>query len=194
MRGKGAELSATMPETGITPAYAGKSMRRWIHGRSGWDHPRVCGEKAQLGSISLSETGSPPRMRGKETVLPPRVERHGITPAYAGKRHYSELSTFLLRDHPRVCGEKVVFFIFFHHYIGSPPRMRGKVCPYSSRRAMGRITPAYAGKREARTGRDTRHGDHPRVCGEKTYGNNYHLPDQGSPPRMRGKGGRWPEP
>ena len=187
VRGKGFRNLVEVRLIRITPAYAGKRRSASCLTCPPRDHPRVCGEKAQLGSISLSETGSPPRMRGKETVLPPRVERHGITPAYAGKRHYSELSTFLLRDHPRVCGEKVVFFIFFHHYIGSPPRMRGKVCPYSSRRAMGRITPAYAGKSHIPNTCVTTTWDHPRVCGEKCQSGAHQPVQLGSPPRMRGK-------
>ena len=31
-------------------------------------------------------------------------------------------------------------------------------------------------------------GDHPRVCGEKSYKANAFVRDSGSPPRMRGKG------
>ena len=50
-----------------------------------------------------------------------------------------------------------------------------------------RITPAYAGKREARTGRDTRHGDHPRACGEKVDVVKLANGAKGSPPRVRGK-------
>ena len=45
-------------------------------------------------------------MRGRDTLYDGRYYKIGITPAYAGKRHYSELSSSLLRDHPRVCGEE----------------------------------------------------------------------------------------
>ena len=50
---------------GITPAYAGKSVRTCAVQSRDRDHLRVCGEKqAQMGCIQLS-LGSPPRMRGK---------------------------------------------------------------------------------------------------------------------------------
>ena len=66
MRGKGQGIMLTKWETGITPAYAGKSVRQ----------SRTCG----------SGQGSPPPMRGK--ALYPTVSKIklGITPAYAGKR------------------------------------------------------------------------------------------------------------
>ena len=50
----------------ITPACAGKSTSRFQQFAISWDHPRVCGEKAELYSLSI------PSMR--------------ITPACAGKR------------------------------------------------------------------------------------------------------------
>ena len=35
--------------TGITPAYAGKSRLKYLHGNAKWDHPRVCGEENSRG-------------------------------------------------------------------------------------------------------------------------------------------------
>ena len=70
------------------------------------DHPRVCGEKGRKMKQQFIGLGSPPRVRGKVCDLTIIRVHHGITPAYAGKRHL--LATFGLapRDHPRVCGEK----------------------------------------------------------------------------------------
>ena len=58
------------------------------------------------------------------------------------------------------------------------------------RRTESRITPAYAGKRVLHLDCALNRRDHPRVCGEKTAV--FHLAHFaiGSPPRMRGKGGR----
>ena len=66
--------------------------------------------------------------------------------------------------------------------------MRGKDGRgYHPERQCG-ITPAYAGKRHSvfGYGRNTR--DHPRVCGEKCEPKHDLFNEQGSPPRMRGKG------
>ena len=86
MRGK---VSTTLQGDiieGITPAYAGKRSQDVAELQSGWDHPRVCGEKLSTAFGTIVDKGSPPRMRGKECReymghLCPR-----ITPAYAGKR------------------------------------------------------------------------------------------------------------
>ena len=66
MRGKGIIGFLKQIATGITPAYAGKSIVESVNTRT--------------------LQGSPPRMRGKETCSAGVHLRHGITPAYAGKR------------------------------------------------------------------------------------------------------------
>ena len=45
-------------------------------------------------------------MRGKVLSFVFRLNRDGITPAYAGKSHYPVLIPEERRDHPRICGEK----------------------------------------------------------------------------------------
>ena len=85
MRGKGIAIFRQLHHGRITPAYAGKS-RLWRRpGTRCRDHPRVCGEKHQTFDSAAFPTGSPPRMRGKETASRNRSRSTGITPAYAGK-------------------------------------------------------------------------------------------------------------
>ena len=66
MRGKALNFSHTVKKIGITPAYAGKSVRIQPHNDSIEDHPRLCGEKGSGGGAYSSCEGSPPPMRGKE--------------------------------------------------------------------------------------------------------------------------------
>ena len=70
----------------ITPAHAGKSLKRYT--LTGWavDHPRACGEKIGGGLLKFSGRGSPPRMRGKVACPASTAGAVGITPAHAGKR------------------------------------------------------------------------------------------------------------
>ena len=65
MRGKVVHIDRYKLAFGITPAYAGKSLRLLGFLRSLWDHPRVCGEKEKGKKRFLGSEGSPPRMRGK---------------------------------------------------------------------------------------------------------------------------------
>ena len=54
---------------------------------------------------------------------------------------------------------------------------------------MSKITPAYAGKSGASAQSGLRAEDHPRVCGEESSSLDVASTSQGSPPRMRGRGG-----
>ena len=151
MRGKGSNCSAAVLRSGITPAYAGKSFAFCHPFLAEWDHPRVCGEKPTPKGIGSARPGSPPRMRGKEYHIRGETNTGGITPAYAGKSFHRPMRSILLRDHPRVCGEKVVFIDEYLAILGSPPRMRGKVGHSFIMRRVPGITPAYAGKRLKRS-------------------------------------------
>ena len=85
-------------DSGITPAYAGKSADRSPSFQNRRDHPRLCGEKLE------------PYRR--------TAEKLGITPAYAGKSAHRNLFFRSSQDHPRLCGEKTKKILkqryFFH--------------------------------------------------------------------------------
>ena len=147
----------------------------------------MCGEKGKEPGLIQKTEGSPPRVRGKERLLPEKHTSSGITPAYAGKRRPEYGRKNKCGDHPRVCGEKNRQALVEGANQGSPPRMRGKeVLPVRGFPPPG-ITPAYAGKRTG-PGKDApRRWDHPRVCGEKEIAAGRDVAYWGSPPRMRGK-------
>ena len=86
-------------------------------------------------------------MRGKAFAPSGILTMTRITPAYAGKRVLAAGHTPVVRDHPRLCGEKNV----------EPKRTDQKF----------RITPAYAGKRPHISSSLSQSRDHPRLCGEK---------------------------
>ena len=110
-----------------------------------------------------------------------------ITPAYAGKRLKCWHSKKSMRDHPRLCGEKVSVQAFRLDHEGSPPPMRGKGNYPNGEFQSSRITPAYAGKSRASQKLLCLLQDHPRLCGEKETITQRGSPDTGSPPPMRGK-------
>ena len=68
MRGKGTRKHRKRVLRGITPAYAGKRTCQTVGTAGNEDHPRVCGEKDDLKEYADRLKGSPPRMRGKETL------------------------------------------------------------------------------------------------------------------------------
>ena len=106
-------------------------------------------------------------MRGKVSSRYVTATFARITPAYAGKRYMVDLGDSRFQDHPRLCGEKLHGKQIAVYGMGSPPPMRGKGSCIPRVQAVGRITPAYAGKSGFRI---------PRIADSK-----------GSPPPMRGK-------
>ena len=134
------------------------------------DHPRLCGEKTATSQLVDEIVGSPPPMRGK--VQPANVDffEDGITPAYAGKRSNPRRPVPLVRDHPRLCGEKNCRTRRSSSGGGSPPPMRGKGLDSCVHVLRAGITPAYAGKSPIEDAYFHQSQDHPRLCGEKSAG------------------------
>ena len=94
-------------------------------------------------------------------------------------------------DHPRVCGEKTPDASSTTKSIGSPPRMRGKVCRGVCGATGLGITPAYAGKRAVSRASWSFSWDHPRVCGEKKMPDNPATIKKGITPAYAGKRRCW---
>ena len=126
MRGKGRNGMYIVQLSGITPAYAGKSINQFATDFFLKDHPRLCGEKSLLYPSAQQQLGSPPPMRGKGSAYRFCQRLQRITPAYAGKS----------KEDKNGKGSQA----------GSPPPMRGKGVSGFSLTSVSRITPAYAGK------------------------------------------------
>ena len=167
MRGKDGRRQKRKPRVGITPAYAGKSLRGFAKVMALSDHPRICGEKRSGRRYHKLSLGSPPHMRGKVT-----------------KKLYGNDQK---RDHPRICGEKFHFAVRIACALGSPPHMRGKAYSCADFAAHIGITPAYAGKSITKKSKKYKKRDHPRICGEKKVNFRQSHVFWGSPPHMRGK-------
>ena len=131
--------------------------------------------------------GSPPPMRGKVRCGFAGFCPSGITPAYAGKSPADLAVWQCNRDHPRLCGEKLIQNSRNPSHLGSPPPMRGKAENLIEEILEKRITPAYAGKSSRYRLISISSRDHPRLCGEKFVWRYVNYEKVGSPPPMRGK-------
>ena len=172
---------------GITPAWAGKRCSPAMQQTTKQDHPRVGGEKTKSIHPYPVLDGSPPRGRGKADVLFSQFFARRITPAWAGKRPGGIPSSMVVRDHPRVGGEKARWYPIKYGGQGSPPHGRGKVPAVLQCRRFRGITPAWAGKSSGQHNASLVNKDHPRVGGEKDNAEFREKIDQGSPQRGRGK-------
>ena len=126
MRGKVPGVLQSMERVGITPACAGKSALPDWKKNPPQDHPRMCGEKGAVIQPEGGAQGSPPRMRGKVSLMVEVSARQGITPAYVGKSTRPNKTLRGSQDHPRVCGEKSHQRGLGLLLLGSPPHVRGK--------------------------------------------------------------------
>ena len=151
------------------------------------DHPRGCGENGKMTHVGWICGGSPPRMRGKLNIDDFIDASLGITPADAGKTYAGRFNTYPKADHPRGCGETLVFAPLPLRSVGSPPRMRGKLRMELVNTDGDRITPADAGKTLLSASLYAFSQDHPLGCGENRAACRVWVQYLGSPPRMRGK-------
>ena len=94
MRGKPFPINLTDIIPRITPADAGKTLIRSNTFIWAKDHPRGCGENFIIPLITSLDTGSPPRMRGKQITEFYIASLPRITPADAGKTQ-DEVTNFL---------------------------------------------------------------------------------------------------
>ena len=110
----------------------------------------------------------------------------GIIPAHAGNTANTLIKGASARDHPRACGEHWWSGKGVARQVGSSPRMRGTPQRLYAAGSTAGIIPAHAGNtcRGAQAG--SRHGDHPRACGEHMITAVRCVLPSGSSPRMRG--------
>ncbi len=151
---------------GITPAGAGKTPVGIVSDGRPEDHPRRCGENDSPAMLRVFYTGSPPQVRGKRKTRNFTQPRFRITPAGAGKTHFSSLQYQEWQDHPRRCGENTAKPKVAVDTEGSPPQVRGKLDMELFQAHYNRITPAGAGKTYFCHFTIHRQQDHPRRCGE----------------------------
>ena len=130
----------------ITPACAGKTIRKALLVERYRDHPRMCGKDSCLPCLAASTAGSPPHVRERPHEFEPHPQESGITPACAGKTVICISLPSLWQDHPRMCGKDRMLRLLPGARPGSPPHVRERrprhIFPYY----LIRITPACAGK------------------------------------------------
>ena len=125
-------------------------------------------------------------MRGTPDDETEHLDQLGIIPAYAGNTIERYLGGDFNGDHPRVCGEHPDWNVKAWVWRGSSPRMRGTHGRGRRQPPDRGIIPAYAGNTVTLSAMHDAYRDHPRVCGEHTFGILQRFFVSGSSPRMRG--------
>ena len=125
MRGalRGKEYMCVDP--GIIPADAGSTVHVQFACAAKGDHPRGCGEHAITRSQKQMDMGSSPRMRGAQPLRRIPLTSVRIIPADAGSTNSHNHRSGTAEDHPRGCGEHIMYEMAKYAAQGSSPRMRG---------------------------------------------------------------------
>ena len=150
-------------------------------------HPRACGENFSRPVGHHRDSGSSPRMRGKQVTRPDGHTASGLIPAHAGKTYPHPGPASKRKAHPRACGENLIAVWTAWIAPGSSPRMRGKRAGRQSYRPGHGLIPAHAGKTKTHLILPKELQAHPRACGENLFIDGDGVRLEGSSPRMRGK-------
>ena len=136
---------------GLIPACAGKTRPRLSPADRRAAHPRVCGENSVHSQPLVSAGGSSPRVRGKPLLWITLWKTPGLIPACAGKTPLHRRGCRGRRAHPRVCGENENVFPAGFLFVGSSPRVRGKLTGFYDIQPGDGLIPACAGKTSSPT-------------------------------------------
>ena len=145
-RGKLGASQTPVCNSGLIPAWAGKTSLATASMPSVWAHPRVGGENYTVSKRKATWFGSSPRGRGKLISTVVGVISGRLIPAWAGKTSPGTRSTTRRSAHPRVGGENSPPSRIDAGQAGSSPRGRGKRDVNLRARGEVRLIPAWAGK------------------------------------------------
>ncbi len=148
----------------------------------------MCGE--ELSELELQEWlgGTPPRVWGRASVVKSKPSAHRDTPTCVGKRFEAIGCWNFHKGHPHVCGEELRNSSDSADLSGTPPRVWGRVKLHIRALQLTRDTPTCVGKRCEKSARALIVQGHPHVCGEESSCNCKIFTDEGTPPRVWGRG------
>ena len=145
-RGKPTNLRWQVPQMGLIPAHAGKTMEERAAHVKQQAHPRSRGENPALPSREEPGAGSSPLTRGKHECDVRYLVRSGLIPAHAGKTGVERGPSHQKKAHPRSRGENLWMHLTSRRPRGSSPLTRGKHFESDPDGSQMGLIPAHAGK------------------------------------------------
>ena len=188
-RGRGRRLSGREEGRGArnTPARAGTTPQRARRDTGPQEHPRAGGDDGNHGGCRDSNTGTPPRGRGRRHPLHPGRLPVRNTPARAGTTSAPSVSPTTRSEHPRAGGDDTFTVRHPLRERGTPPRGRGRLPLGVVHGAVPGNTPARAGTTYSLASARSTGTEHPRAGGDDLTGAGGERISYGTPPRGRGR-------
>ena len=171
---------------GSIPARAGNPPSWWLDLLDGGVHPRACGESQAHGRRQHPLGGPSPRVRGIRSAEHPAAERRRSIPARAGNPRSVRVTESRAGVHPRACGESGLRGLRRALRRGPSPRVRGILARRAEAERPAGSIPARAGNPPRSSAASSRHGVHPRACGESVDSPLIEIIETGPSPRVRG--------
>ena len=186
-RGKPSSRCAAPLTVGLIPAHAGKTPQTHPGGRCSQAHPRSRGENVRGKRHLVTDSGSSPLTRGKQTERGDEVYTLRLIPAHAGKTDRAWRRGVHPQAHPRSRGENFTCLATTVVSSGSSPLTRGKPDQHGVVSPTVGLIPAHAGKTRAKTSSTSPSRAHPRSRGENVGLSRLSGGGRGSSPLTRGK-------
>ena len=164
-RGKLIAMRAERIIVGSIPAWAGETIRPYLHAHAGGVYPRVGGGNCIHVGADRSDNGLSPRGRGKLSIDTMRRTSFRSIPAWAGETPSPGSVCVSSRVYPRVGGGNLRRRFYELALHGLSPRGRGKRTPPALPAARSRSIPAWAGETANSRRRHPRRRVYPRVGG-----------------------------
>ena len=131
------------------------------------NHPHACGDKTQIGYISMIELGSSPRVWGQDSNYIGNNSNRRIIPTRVGTRIQLQNSRRISTNHPHACGDKYACRGHTVFSLGSSPRVWGQVAPRAISKMLVGIIPTRVGTSNKSRVLNANNRDHPHACGDK---------------------------
>ncbi len=165
-RGKLPLLVSDGAETGLIPAYAGKT--KWHIRPHDFDkaHPCLRGENFSAPPSVTATSGSSLLTRGKRLAVRRTAGTSRLIPAYAGKTDCADPLAATVAAHPCLRGENKSSITRMLFSLGSSLLTRGKQIQGNRKTLLVRLIPAYAGKTAESKNSSSRVSAHPCLRGE----------------------------
>ncbi len=124
--GQDSKCGGNVISAGIIPTRVGTSDIFFLVYLVFRDHPHACGDKQEMGCVTLSVAGSSPRVWGQVEEHIKGMDKRRIIPTRVGTRGNRSVATNTGEDHPHACGDKYPVPVPYWLDIGSSPRVWGQ--------------------------------------------------------------------
>ena len=151
-------------------------------------HPHGCGERGTNDVLSLTPSGSSPRVWGTASMRALGFSYFRFIPTGVGNGLISMSKSPAKAVHPHGCGERLYAVAVNREYHGSSPRVWGTGFPIVPGKEKWRFIPTGVGNGSSIHNSPTSYPVHPHGCGERTIQGPHGLCISGSSPRVWGTG------